>query len=450
MSVPTEPSAPVGARPPVARPPLVRPVVGRSVAGVCAGLAAHLGLPLAPVRLAFLVLVPFGGAGLVAYGLLWALVPQDGSARAAADTLRTAATRGRPEAQAQATLTLDQVRRATVENEPVRLLLGGLALCAVALFLVATRSGYQLPWPWLVPLLVVGAGAVLGLSQLDSAERARWLEPVGIATPAGALRLLGGLLLVTVGAVMLLEPDLDTRAVTLVVVAALAVLVGIALVLGPWALRLFRDLEAERALREREQERAEIAAHLHDSVLHTLSLIQRRPGDADEVARLARSQERQLREWLYTSQRPAPDAGETVAVAVRRACAQVEDGEGVPVEVVVVGDAPMDPHTAALVKALREALLNAARHGRVGVTVYVECAPHLVEAFVRDRGPGFDLDQVPHDRLGVRESVVGRMERHGGRARVRRAPGGGTEVELTLPRGEAPAGAADEVEVERR
>ena len=260
---------------------------------------------------------------------------------------------------------------------------------------------------------------MLVLSQLDTSERTRWLEPVGIRGTGGLVRLLGGLLLVTAGAVMLLEPDLDVQQVTLVVIAALAVLVGIALVLGPWALRLWRDLEKERGLREREQERAEIAAHLHDSVLHTLSLIQRRPGDADEVVRLARAQERQLREWLYSSERPAPDADETVSVAVRRACAEVEDGEGVAIEVVVVGDAPLDPHTAALVKAMREALLNAARHGRVGVSVYVECTADLVEAFVRDRGPGFDLESVPQDRLGVRESVIGRMERHGGTATLR-------------------------------
>ncbi len=415
------------------RPPLVRPVHGRLVAGVAAGVAHHLRLEPWQVRLGFVGLVLLGGAGVAAYGLLWVMVRQDDTVHAAAETLRTASARGRPDAQRQAVRNLEQLRRSAADSEPVRLLLGGLALCLVAAFLVAGRFGVSLPWPWLLPVAVVGAGAVLALSQLDSSERARWLEPVGVAGTGGILRLVGGLVLATAGAVMLLAPDLDVQQVTLVVVAALAVLVGIALVLGPWAWRLWRDLEKERGLREREQARAEIAAHLHDSVLHTLSLIQRRPGDADEVVRLARAQERQLREWLYSSGRPAPDADETVAVAVRRACAEVEDGESVAVEVVVVGDAPLDPHTAALVKALREALLNAARHGRVGVSVYVECTADEVEAFVRDRGAGFDLETVPQDRLGVRESVIGRMERHGGTARLRGAPGGGTEVALRLP-----------------
>ncbi len=256
---------------------------GRLLSGVAAGVARHLGLEAWQVRLGFVALALAGGAGVVAYGLLWVLVRQDDAAQTAAETLRTAAARGRPDAQAQAVRTLEQVRRATHDSEPVRLLLGGLALCVVAAFLVAGRLGISLPWPWLLPVLVVIAGAVLALSQLDTSERTRWLEPVGIRGTGGLVRLLGGLLLVTAGAVMLLEPDLDVQQVTLVVIAALAVLVGIALVLGPWALRLWRDLEKERGLREREQERAEIAAHLHDSVLHTLSLIQRRPGDADEV-----------------------------------------------------------------------------------------------------------------------------------------------------------------------
>ena len=399
----------------VQAPALVRPVQGRLLSGVAAGVARHLGLEAWQVRLGFVALALAGGAGVVAYGLLWVLVRQDDTVQTAAETLRTAAARGRPDAQAQAVRTLEQVRRATHDSEPVRLLLGGLALCVVAAFLVAGRLGVSLPWPWLLPVLVVIAGAVLALSQLDTSERTRWLEPVGIRGTGGLVRLLGGLLLVTAGAVMLLEPDLDVQQVTLVVIAALAVLVGIALVLGPWALRLWRDLEKERGLREREQERAEIAAHLHDSVLHTLSLIQRRPGDAEEVVRLARAQERQLREWLYSSERPAPDADETVSVAVRRACAEVEDGEGVAVEVVVVGDAPVDPHTAALVKAMREALLNAARHGRVGVSVYVECTADEVEAFVRDRGPGFDLESGaagPAGRARVGDRQDGAPRRH--------------------------------------
>ncbi len=201
--------------------------------------------------------------------------------------------------------------------------------------------------------------------------------------------------------------------------------------LGPWGLRLWRDLDAERAARARESERADIAAHLHDSVLQTLALIQRRSDDPVQVARLARAQERDLRDWLYGS---GPAGGGTLAAQVKGAAAEVEDRHGVSVDVVVVGDRAEDERTTALVAALREAMVNAVRHGRdPPVQVYVESGPDGVEAFVRDRGPGFDPDAVPADRLGVRESIIARTERHGGTADVRSTPGDGTEVRLTMP-----------------
>jgi signal transduction histidine kinase len=200
-------------------------------------------------------------------------------------------------------------------------------------------------------------------------------------------------------------------------------------VLAPWAVRLWRDLDSEREARVRETERAEIAAHLHDSVLQTLALIQRSSGDAARVARLARAQERDLRDWLY-GPRPSPVA--TVAGAVREAGAEVEDRHGVALELVVVGDRPMDERSAALVAALREAMWNAVRHAGAPVSVYVEVGPDDIEGFVRDRGSGFDPGAVPKDRLGVRESIIGRMERHGGTAQVR-SDDDGTEVRLRLP-----------------
>jgi signal transduction histidine kinase len=251
----------------------------------------------------------------------------------------------------------------------------------------------------------------------------------------GLLRLAGGIVLAVVG--ILLFVARGTRASDLVpiVVAALAVLLGVGLVLAPWGLRLWRDLERERALRVREVERAEIAAHLHDSVLQTLALIQRKPGDANEVARLARAQERELRDWLYAG---TPAGAESLQAAVRDVVAEVEDGHGVPVDLVVVGDRPTDQASRALVQAMREALLNAVRHGKAPVSAYVESSAEGVSAFVRDRGDGFDPEEVPTDRLGVRESIIGRMARHGGRAEVRRVAAGGTEVRLELP-AETPA-----------
>ena len=214
--------------------------------------------------------------------------------------------------------------------------------------------------------------------------------------------------------------------------STVVVVVGLALLSSPWWFALTADLREERRRRIRSQERAEVAAHLHDSVLQTLALIQRAAGSPEEVARLARSQERELRGWLYGSR-----AGEgTLSAALASIAEDVEQAHRVPVEVVAVGDAALDERLSALVAATREAVVNAARHaGAPVVDVYAEVEPALVSVFVRDRGAGFDPAAVPADRHGLAGSVVGRMERHGGSARVRSAPGAGTEVQLELPRG---------------
>jgi signal transduction histidine kinase len=193
-----------------------------------------------------------------------------------------------------------------------------------------------------------------------------------------------------------------------------------------------RDLSAERAARVREQERAEVAAHLHDSVLHTLTLIQRKVDDPREVARLARAQERELRAWLY---RPETEQAATFAAALARTLAEVEDAHGVTIEAVTVGDAPLGDRLQAVLRAVREAAVNAAKHGGGSpISVYAEVEDGRAEVFVRDRGPGFDVAAVPADRMGVRQSILGRMERHGGRATIRSERGEGTEVhvEMTL------------------
>jgi signal transduction histidine kinase len=202
-------------------------------------------------------------------------------------------------------------------------------------------------------------------------------------------------------------------------------------IFAPWIVRLVRSLTQERAERIRSQERAEVAAHLHDSVLQTLAMVQRRSEDPTEVASLARRQERELRAWL--ADRPAPGQAARLAAALEDAAAQVEERHGVPVEVVVVGDRELDPAHEALVASAREAMTNAAKFGGGSpVDVYAESDGARTQVFVRDRGPGFDTGSIPLDRRGVRESIVGRMRRHGGRARVTSAPGAGTEIELTL------------------
>ncbi|MGD0453373.1 MAG: ATP-binding protein [Solirubrobacteraceae bacterium] len=215
-------------------------------------------------------------------------------------------------------------------------------------------------------------------------------------------------------------------------VAIIATVLG--LVMGPWVVRLGRSLSFERAARIREQERAELAAHLHDSVLQTLALIQKRAGDPREVAGLARRQERELRSWLL--KRPDRGEGDSVATALERAAAEVEELHRVPIEVVTVGDGPLNGRLEAVVQAAREAMTNAAKFASSErVDLYAEVEPDRVEVFVRDRGVGFDPHAIPADRRGVRDSIIGRMERHQGRAAVHSRPGEGTEVELVMERG---------------
>jgi signal transduction histidine kinase len=212
----------------------------------------------------------------------------------------------------------------------------------------------------------------------------------------------------------------------------LVVAVGLSVIFAPLIARLIRSLSAERSERIRSQERAEMAAHLHDSVLQTLALMQKRADDPREVAALARRQERELRSWLSGRGLEQAD-GRRLASALDAAADEIEREHGVPIDVVAVGDAPLNEAGEAAVAAAREAMLNASKFGGGSpVDVYAEGDERHIQIFVRDRGPGFDPVSIPDDRRGVRESIIGRMERHGGRAAIRSAEGGGTEVELTL------------------
>jgi len=411
-------------RPAPPRPALTRPAEGRWLAGVAAGTARHLRVHVRLVRVALVILAGLGGIGVVAYALLWGLVPPDPEN----DASRPASASGSPARRRREALRLD--------GETTAALGWGAATLALGLFLLGVRAGLPLPPAGLAPVALGLAGLVVVWGQLDASRRGRWLASAGGSTREGAVRLGAGVALTVAGILLLVLGRADAAAVRSSVLAALAVLAGVALLLAPWAVRLWRELAAERSARLREAERAEVAAHLHDSVLQTLALIQRRSGEPTEVARLARAQERELRDWLYGGQ-PARDGEATLAAQVRAVTAEVEDAHGVPVDLVLVGDGPLDRAGEALVQALREATLNAVRHGRPPVQVYVESGPDGVEAFVRDHGDGFDPEAVPPDRLGVRESVLGRMSRAGGSASVRRAPGGGTEVALrTRPRPE--------------
>ena len=404
-----QPAVGPGQRRPLRR--MERPVQGRHLGGVCAGLAEHLGLNVRHVRLVFLVACLGGGAGIVAYLFLWALTPQ------ALDTTPVGGA--------------DSVAVSRPARESVRNLVVGLGLLFVGGVLLAQRQGVDLHLGVLIPLLTVAGGAALAWSKLDDAERDRWLvgDMGSGGRRAGLVRLGIGIALASIGVIVLATQGRGLAGLWNVGIAAVAVLAGAALIAAPWGVRLWGDLRLEQEQRIRETERADIAAHLHDSVLQTLALIQRKSADPAEVVRLARSQERELRGWLYAG--PLGSKA-SLASAVTEVAHEVEDLHGIPIELVVTGDRTLDVGGAALVRALRESLLNAVRHGAPPVSVYVEVGSELVEVFVRDHGPGFDLGDVPPDRFGVRESILGRMSRHGGSAALRRLERG-TEVSLSLP-----------------
>ena len=246
------------------------------------------------------------------------------------------------------------------------------------------------------------------------------------------LRIAAGALLVAAGMAIFLVANRALASTRTAVLVVLVTAAGLGLILGPWILRLVRDAGEERRQRIRSEERAEIAAHLHDSVLHTLALIQRSDDPAD-VSALARRQERELRAWL--DHRATPSDHQDLRGAVDALASRVEQLHHVTVDTVVVGDAAVSEHVEALLLACQEAAINAARHsGAPRVSIYVEADPDGITAYVRDEGAGFDVGAVPADRRGIAQSVVGRMRRHGGTATVTSKPGQGTEVHLELPR----------------
>lgn len=395
---------------------------GRLLGGVASGLAEHLDVEVLWVRLAFAVLSGVNGFGVVLYAALWVFVPPvrpDGEPVGLASAARS----GRRPRPALARGDLGQL----------------VALGAIGLgLLLLARTRWDVPARVLVPVLIASSGLALIWTQADASARERLASsPLWAAVGVGRARLLNvarlaaGLGLVVTGVVVFSLGTRRPSALGHTLLVLLLVLVGVALVSGPLLWRLARQVDAERRERLLSQQQADVAAHLHDSVLQTLALIQRKAGDPRAVVALARAQERDLRGWLFGS---SEQVAVTVRAALEQAAATVEQAHGVPVEVVVVGDAGLDVEAAALVGAAREAMVNAARHsGAPVVDVFAECGDGRVEVFVRDRGAGFDPCSVPADRMGLRGSVVGRVERHGGTAAVSSSPGQGTEVRLSVP-----------------
>jgi signal transduction histidine kinase len=408
------------------RPRLRRDPENAIIAGICAGLGRNLGIDPILIRVAFVVIaIATAGFGALAYLIAWPFIP-------AAD-----AAEGAPRPP------LAPSRWAHPANWKVA---AGVGLLSLSLLLVLRELGIWWSDALVWPLVLAASGGALLWRQ------SRIMQPgptdsrpatVGPSPPRTASSRLADLyrggfgVMLVIGAVLLFLSANNALGQTRdVILAAIAAVFALALILAPFLWRLGRNLATERAARIRSQERAELAAHLHDSVLQTLTLVQKRASDPREVAQLARRQERELRTWLFDPDRPA--ASDSLVAALGEAAVDVEEAHGVPIEVVAVGDAPVDERGEALVAAAREALVNAAKFAPDAgeIDVYAEFGDNGAQVFVRDRGPGFELKSVPADRRGVRESIVGRMERFGGRAEVRSEPGTGTEVELMMPRGE--------------
>ncbi|MGP3973256.1 PspC domain-containing protein [Streptomyces sp. 8N114] len=427
----------VSSEPPAEEPPLrklYRSAEGRMLGGVARGLAGHLGLPVSWVRIVFIALSLANGLGVLLYAAFWFVVPLGTGGVGAGH--RTGAA-----GLSEAVTDRDGLRRRILRKPDKGQLIAVLALI-VAIFITADNLQFGAANTYLWPVVLIGIGVALVWRQADNSRRAHWAAVSRRTRLLPIARSAAGVALVAVGVTGIVVVQGSVSHLGSVLQAALAVLVGIALMAGPYLVRMMQDLSEERLMRIRAQERAEVAAHVHDSVLHTLTLIQRNADKPREVARLARAQERELRAWLY---KPADASGaaaeeedepKTLAEGVKATAAEVEDHHGVPVEVVCVGDCPLDEALGAQLQAAREAMVNAAKYGGEGgaVQVFAEVEGRTVFISVRDRGPGFDPDAVPEDRMGVRESIVGRMRRNGGTARLRTAPGEGTEVELEMER----------------
>ncbi len=429
VPVPFEPAALAPGPPDPAsrrRPRATRVPDGAMLGGVCTGLARHLGWPVLAVRIAFVALTPFQFLGVLAYGALWLLLPP--LPAVAAPGLESATRSG---------LRRPTSTRRRVDWGP----LVALAALGAGLLWLVQVSGLGVSQRLFWPVAFACVGAALVWRQADSAQHKRWQAEAGgrawlapfVARggwPALVRVIVGlGLVGAAFGLVVAQQGQLDQLPeVMAMTVMALA---GLAVVVAPWIHRSRTALNTARAEKVRADERADMAAHLHDSVLQTLALIQRQAEDPRAVQQLARRQERELRTWLYGEEL----AETTLKAALTAAAGEVEDERGVPVELVVVGDVDPSDAVQALIRAAREAMVNAAKHsGADKIDVYAEVDEDTVEVFVRDRGDGFELAAVPEDRMGVRGSIIDRMARHGGTATVRSRPGDGTEVRLEIRR----------------
>ena len=380
---------------------IVRSYDDRVVAGLAAGIGRRLGIETVFVRAAFAVLSFVWGLGIVLYLAGWAA-------------------------------TLDAASDSDVEKrEPItatqRL---GVVMVFLSVLLAFRAIGI---WPGdavIFPAMFVIFGLAFLFDRRAIDSRSALLSLVETPEKPGRSRTVVGVLLVIVGLGIFggnAAPQFGS-----IFIAVAATGAGLTVLFGPWIWSLAQDLGAERTERVRQEERAEVAAHLHDSVLQTLALIQRSE-DPKKMVTLARAQERELRRWLFDSS-PVPGS-DRLSTAIQAVADRIEAEFDIPIEVIGVGDTPFDDVTSPIVAAAGEALMNAAKHSGAGrITVYHEVSDDTIEVFVTDQGKGFDPDTIDGDRHGVSDSIVARMRRHGGSATIVSEPGEGTEVALSIRR----------------
>ena len=388
---------------------------------MCGGLSAATGIDVTLVRIGFVLLSLGSGVGILAYALAWLLVPLQGE-------------------------TTTIFTRALADRRGIRLIVAIIPLLVVIqIVAVGLHLGYLGSFGW--PLFLAAGAAVLIRRNASQDERV-WINDDLMpmfrngsdhhARRTVFVRIALGIAVGVAGLFLLLDGH-PTTAALLPVSGALLVIASIVVIFGPWWISLVRDLMSERQARALAEERAQMAAHVHDSVLQTLALIQRSADNPQHVVRLARAQERELRSWLFEGRPPGTIAAEatTLAEGIGVLQRQVEADHGITVQVVVVGDCPLNDRLRALLDAAREATVNAAKwSGAPEVSVYAEVERHAVTVFVRDRGRGFDPGDVPEDRQGITQSIRARMARFDGTATIRSAPGQGAEVELSMPQRE--------------
>ncbi|HNV10870.1 MAG TPA: PspC domain-containing protein [Propionibacteriaceae bacterium] len=406
-----------------ALPKAVREREGAWVAGVATGIAHHLGWPVMVVRGAFVALAVLQFVGVLIYAVLWVVLPAE-KPDPEAPGLESASRRGLRKREGGPTWTRDAGA------------VTALALFGVGVTWFTQAFGFGISSRVFWPFAFAATGVALVWRQADEAPvkvdpgTQRWLVPfVAPGRWMAITRSIIGLGLVGAAVGLVAASSIGVSQLPTALAMAALMVAGVVIVGAPWLYQLRRSLSDAREEKIVSDARADMAAHLHDSVLQTLALIQRQAEDPKAVASIARRQERELRSWLYDEVTNST----TFRAALATAATEVEDERGVEIEVVCVGDAPLTPDLEAVVRAAREAMMNAAKHsGAPAVDVYAEIEDGVLEVFIRDRGKGFEMEAIGDDRMGVRRSIIERLERHGGSARVRSEPGEGTEVRLEM------------------